>query len=53
MGGPQFSTTNARGQLRFPALPPGICALEVQFLGFRPYREEGIRVGGEPRSSGG
>jgi hypothetical protein len=45
MGGPQFSTSNARGQLRFPALPPGIYALEVQFQGFRSYREEGIRVG--------
>lgn len=45
IGGPQLATTNARGQLRFPALPPGVYALAVEFEGFRPYREEGIRVG--------
>lgn len=45
MGGPQSSLTNAKGQLRFPTLPPGIYTLEVQSQGFRSYREEGIRVG--------
>ena len=45
MGGPQLSMTNAKGQRRFPALPPGVYTLEVESQGFRSHREEGIRVG--------
>ena len=45
IGGPQLSVTNARGQLRFPALPPGMYAIDVEFKGFRQHREEGIRIG--------
>ena len=45
IGGRQTVVTNDRGQLRFPALPPGAYALEVELQGFGPYREEGIRIG--------
>ena len=38
IGGPQLAITNARGQLRFPALPPGVYALAVEFEGFRLIR---------------
>jgi hypothetical protein len=45
IGGPRTSTSNERGQMRFPALPPGSYAIEVDAQGFQPYREPGIRVG--------
>jgi hypothetical protein len=45
IGGPQTMTTNDRGQLRFPALPPGTYALTVEAPGFSTYHEEGIRIG--------
>jgi hypothetical protein len=45
IGGTQTLTTNEKGQLRFPALPPGPYALNVEVRGFRPYHEEGIRIG--------
>ena len=45
IGGPVTITTNERGQLRFPVLPPGAYALDVELPGFAPYREENIRIG--------
>ena len=45
IGGPQTQTTNEQGQLRFPALPPGLYALEIEAQGFGPYHEDGIRIG--------
>ena len=45
IGGPQIVTTNEKGQLRFPALPPGVYALDVEVKGFKRYYEEGIRIG--------
>ena len=45
MGGPQIVTTNEKGQVRFPALPPGVYALDVEVKGFKRYYEEGIRIG--------
>jgi hypothetical protein len=45
IGGPLSMTTNAKGQLRFPALPPGSYTLEVEMAGFAAYRESGISVG--------
>src|SRR6476646_11273158 len=45
IGGPATVTTNERGQLRFPALPPGPYVLDIQFQGFSPYHEEGIPIG--------
>ena len=44
IGGPQTQKTD-NGQLRFPALPPGIYVLDVVFEGLRPYHEEGITIG--------
>ena len=45
IGGPATTTTNERGQLRFPVLPPGPYALEIELQGFATYREEEVRVG--------
>ena len=45
IGGAQTATTNDKGQLRFPALPPGLYALDVEAQGFGVYHEEGIRIG--------
>jgi TonB-dependent receptor-like protein/carboxypeptidase family protein len=45
IGGAKTVTTNAKGQLRFWALPPGQYVIEVEVLGFKGYREEGIRIG--------
>ncbi|MGH9257195.1 MAG: TonB-dependent receptor [Vicinamibacterales bacterium] len=39
------TTTNEKGQLRFPALPPGSYALDVEMTGFATYHEEEIRIG--------
>src|SRR4029077_20684661 len=43
IGGPTTTTTNERGQLRFPVLPPGPYALEIEFQGFATCREEEVR----------
>ena len=39
------TTTNEKGKLRFPSLPPGVYALEVEMTGFATYREPDIRIG--------
>jgi hypothetical protein len=46
IGGSLAMTTNERGQLRFPSLPPGAYALEIERQGFAAYREADIRLGG-------
>jgi Carboxypeptidase regulatory-like domain len=38
-------TTNEKGQLRFPALPPGQYVLDIEVQGFRAYHEEDVRIG--------
>jgi TonB dependent receptor-like, beta-barrel/Carboxypeptidase regulatory-like domain len=45
IGGAEAITTNERGQLRFPALPPGQYALDVEVQGFKAYHEDNIRIG--------
>ena len=45
IGGPVAITTNEKGQLRFPTLPPGIYALDVELAGFAPFKEEGLLIG--------
>lgn len=45
IGGPQVITTNQKGQLRFPVLPPGLYELHIELHGFTPYDEQRIRVG--------
>ena len=44
-GGPITMTTNERGQLRFPVLPPGTYVLDIELQGFAPYHEANIRIG--------
>ena len=46
IGGALTTTTNERGQLRFPSLPPGAYVLEIELQGFGDYREADIRLGG-------
>ena len=45
IGGPASVTTNEKGQLRFPALPPGQYVLDVELQGFASYHEVDIRIG--------
>ena len=45
IGGAATLTTNEKGQLRFPALPPGAYALDIEFQGFTSYHEQDIRIG--------
>jgi len=45
IGGPATMTTNEKGQLRFPALPPGPYMLDISIEGFEAYHEEAIRIG--------
>jgi TonB dependent receptor-like, beta-barrel/Carboxypeptidase regulatory-like domain len=45
IGGPATQTTNEKGQLRFPGLPPGVYALDIEMPGFASLREEEIRIG--------
>jgi hypothetical protein len=39
------TTTDDRGQLRFPSVPPGSYALDIVLQGFRPYRDPDIYIG--------
>lgn len=43
-GGPQVAVTNAKGEYRFPDVPPGIYQLTLQLSGFNTYEEQGLRV---------
>ncbi|HEX7795880.1 MAG TPA: carboxypeptidase-like regulatory domain-containing protein, partial [Vicinamibacterales bacterium] len=45
IGGPATLTTNERGQLRFPTLPPGSYTLDVRLEGFAAFTEDGILIG--------
>ena len=45
IGGSHQTTTNAKGQFRFPALPPGVYALEIQVPGFTTRPDKDIRIG--------
>src|SRR5262245_38187086 len=45
IGGPASLTTNEKGQLRFPALPPGAYAIDIELPGFATYHEDDIRIG--------
>ncbi|MDQ3213704.1 MAG: TonB-dependent receptor [Acidobacteriota bacterium] len=45
IGGPVTLTTNDKGQLRFPTLPPGSYALDIEMAGFATYHEADIRIG--------
>jgi hypothetical protein len=45
IGGPVTLTTNEKGQLRFPALPPGVYVLDITMPQFATFLEEDIRIG--------
>jgi hypothetical protein len=45
IGGPATTTTNERGQLRFPVLPPGPYRLEIELPGFTSYLEDAVDIG--------
>jgi hypothetical protein len=45
IGGSATVTTNEKGQLRFPALPPGPYVLDIEVRGFKAFHEEDIRIG--------
>jgi len=45
IGGPSTVTTNEKGQLRFPALPPGSYMLDIEMPGFATYHERDISIG--------
>ena len=45
IGGSHQTTTNAKGQFRFPALPPGVYALDIQVAGFTTRHDKDIRIG--------
>src|SRR4030095_14256738 len=38
-------TTNERGQLRFPVLPPGTYGLDIELAGFAAYHEGDVTIG--------
>jgi TonB dependent receptor/Carboxypeptidase regulatory-like domain/TonB-dependent Receptor Plug Domain len=45
IGGPIRQATNDKGQLRFPALPPGAYTLDIEAPGFATHHEQGIVIG--------
>jgi carboxypeptidase family protein/TonB-dependent receptor-like protein len=45
IGGPATTTTNDKGQLRFPVLPPGQYLLEIELPGFASYHEDDVQIG--------
>jgi hypothetical protein len=45
IGGAATQITNEKGELRFPALPPGTYVLEIAMQGFAPVRDESIAIG--------
>src|SRR3954470_618701 len=44
MGGPATLLTNEMGQLRFPALPPGLYALDIEMRGFATLHDPDILI---------
>lgn len=45
LDGPVSLPTNAKGQLRFPNLPPGSYVVEIEVPGFARYRDEHVQIG--------
>ena len=45
IGGAVTRPTPAKGQLRFPVLPPGSYVMDIEMEGFAPVHEADIRIG--------
>ena len=45
IGGSASLTTNERGQLRFPALPPGLYSLVIEMPGLATLQEDDLLIG--------
>ena len=45
IGGPASTSTNEKGQWRFPVLPAGTYTIQITNSGFAPHREENIELG--------
>ena len=45
IGGPMTLATDEKGQLRFPALPPGPDALDIEQGGFASFHEDDLLIG--------
>lgn len=45
IGGTVTVLTDANGRLRFPVLPPGTYAIDVELSGFAPWHEEDVVIG--------
>jgi hypothetical protein len=45
IGSPLTGISNAKGRLRFPALPPGLYVLDIEVPGFITYHEADILIG--------
>src|SRR4029079_2502325 len=45
IGGPAIVRTDARGQMRVPALPPGSYQLDIELAGFTTVHENDMRIG--------
>src|SRR5215216_5921105 len=44
MDGQETVVTNEKGQLRFPALPPGRYVLDIEVKGFKTYHEIDVLI---------
>src|SRR5690349_12993129 len=44
IGGSQSRTTGAKGEYRFPALPPGTYSVAFELSGFKAFQREGIAL---------
>src|SRR5207244_8265465 len=45
IGGPATVSTNERGQLRFPVLPPGTYAVDIELAGFATCHGADVTIG--------
>jgi Carboxypeptidase regulatory-like domain/TonB dependent receptor len=45
IGGPAATSTNEKGQWRFPVLPAGTYTIQITHSGFAPHREEDMELG--------
>jgi hypothetical protein len=45
IGGPATTTTNEKGQWRFPVLLPGTYVLDIELPGFTPHHEPDVHIG--------